>query len=81
MSGLVMDDAWIPDVAEYYAVNITGLRLVSPERPKTKKILRDWKRLDNKKYKVKIIKNNTVAHNLFICLMCFDQLQNVSRLD
>ena len=52
MSGLVMDDAWVPDVAEYYAVNITGLRLVSPEKRKVKKILNDWKKLDKKKYKV-----------------------------
>ena len=47
-----MDDAWVPDVAEYYAVNITGLRLVSPEKRKVKKILNDWKKLDKKKYKV-----------------------------
>ena len=52
MSGLVMDDAWISDVAEYGAVNITGLRLVSPEKPRVKKFLRDWRRLDKKKYKV-----------------------------
>ena len=52
MSGLVLDDAWVPDVAEYYAVNITGLRLVSPEKRKVKKILNEWKKLDKKKYKV-----------------------------
>ena len=52
MSGLVMDDSWIPDVAEYYAVNITGLRLVSPEKRKVRKILSEWKKLDKKKYKV-----------------------------
>ena len=52
MSGLVLDDAWVPDEAEYYAVNITGLRLVSPEKRKVKKILNEWKKLDKKKYKV-----------------------------
>ena len=52
MSGLVLDDAWVPDVAEYYAVNVTGLRIVSPEKRKVKKILNEWKKLDKKKYKV-----------------------------
>ena len=52
MSGLVLDDVWVPDVAEYYAVNITGLRLVSPEKRKVKKILNEWKKLDKKNYKV-----------------------------
>jgi hypothetical protein len=54
MSGLVLDDAWVPDVAEYFAVNITGLRIVSPEKRKVKKILNEWKKLDKKKYKVVI---------------------------
>ena len=49
MSGLVLDDAWVPDVAEYYAVNVTGLRLVSPEKRKVKNILKEWKKLDKKK--------------------------------
>ena len=63
MSGLVLDDVWVPDVAEYYAVNITGLRLVSPEKRKVKKILNEWKKLDKKNYKV------------FSVILCMDHLR------
>ena len=63
MSGLVLDDVWVPDIAEYYAVNITGLRLVSPEKRKVKKILNEWKKSDKKNYKV------------FSVILCIDHLR------
>jgi hypothetical protein len=35
MSGLVLDDHWDTEVAEYGAINITGLRIVRPGQAST----------------------------------------------
>ncbi|XP_037087070.1 glutamate receptor 1-like [Pollicipes pollicipes] len=42
LSGLVMDEEWDRRVQEYGAINITGFRLVDPERPLVKALLRLW---------------------------------------
>ena len=51
MSGLVLDDKWDSKVAEFGAVNITGLRVVSERSEVVREFLKGWKNLDKKKYK------------------------------
>ncbi|XP_066250045.1 glutamate receptor 1-like isoform X2 [Euwallacea similis] len=46
LSGLVMDDRWESEVAEYGAINITGFRIVDVSRKPVKDFLEGWKRLD-----------------------------------
>ena len=38
----VMDEEWDKNIPEYGAINITGFRLVDPQRPRVKAILRRW---------------------------------------
>ena len=37
-----MDEAWDENTPEYGAINITGFRLVDPQRPQVQAILRRW---------------------------------------
>ena len=46
MSGLVLDDNWDEGVAEFEAVNVTGLRLVSEKSEVVTRFLREWRSLD-----------------------------------
>ena len=46
MSGLVLDDNWDEGVAEFEAVNVTGLRLVSEKSEVVTRFLREWRTLD-----------------------------------
>lgn len=51
MSGLVLDDNWDEGVAEFGAVNVTGLRLVSEKSEVVTRFLREWRSLDKNRYK------------------------------
>ncbi|KAJ8924635.1 hypothetical protein NQ315_000785 [Exocentrus adspersus] len=46
LSGLVMDDRWETEVAEYGAINITGFRIVDNSKRHVRYFLEGWKRLD-----------------------------------
>jgi len=50
LGGLAFDEPWDDTKEEFYAVNVTGFRMIDPSRSLVKNFLHKWEKLDKNQF-------------------------------